>query len=106
MSYANRSCDMTNNGISKLNLIELYASNNSEMTDIYHMSNLKILYAFGNYGDINNNDMLNLKIVYTFWNHCGIINNGIFKLNLVRLGTFSNSKIRRPYKNNTCTEII
>ena len=43
-------CGINDKGISKLNLTELNASDNNKITNVNHMTNLKILYARRNCG--------------------------------------------------------
>jgi hypothetical protein len=69
-----------------LNLIELYADGNSKITNINHMTNLKILSAQSP--------------------SCGIDNNGIKDLNLIKLFTYYNPKMTKnminELKNKGC----
>src|SRR5690606_39536294 len=61
-------------GISKLNLIELYAYNNKKITNVNHMTDLKKLDASDG---------------------CGIDDEGISKLNLIELYATDNDKITK-----------
>ena len=43
-------CGIDQNGIIGLDLVKLDARNNSKITDVSFMKNLKILHAYGNVG--------------------------------------------------------
>jgi hypothetical protein len=65
-------CGIDDNSIKNLNLVELYAYNNSMITNINHMNNLRVLDASGN---------------------CGIDDKNIKDLNLIKLYASRNIKI-------------
>ena len=66
-------CGVDQNGISQLNLIELYANSNKRIYDVNHMKKT-------------------LKILDCSWD-CGIDQNGISELNSIELCTINNKKI-------------
>ena len=70
-------CQFNDESIKYLNLIELNASDNWKITNISHMTNLKILEACG-------------------WSK--IDNKQIFNLNLIRLNSLNNDKITLSLK--------
>jgi len=70
--YAYGDCGIDQQGIEGLNLIGLYASNNSKITNVSHMKSLQILDASYD---------------------CGINQEGIEGLNLIELDANDNSKI-------------
>lgn len=72
-----RYCGINNEGIENLNLKKLFAANNSGITNVNHMSNLKILDAS---------------------QYCGLNNEGIKDLNLIDLIFQNNTKITNRRK--------
>ena len=66
-------CEITDDEIKNLNLVELDASWNSKIKNIGHMTNLQILYAS---------------------NNCGITDDEIKNLNLIELDASDNQKIK------------
>jgi hypothetical protein len=111
--HASYYCGITDQYIKNLNLIELNVEANKNITNINHMSNLKILFAqnskisdlsiqnlnltilnANNNPNITNiNYINNLKELYACGKLCGIGNNGIKNLNLIKLESTNNNKI-------------
>ena len=73
------SSEINDQGIKNLNLITLNARNNSLITNVNHMTNLRNLNASGD--------------------KCGINEQGIKDLYLIELHTFGNKKIQNVYHN-------
>jgi len=71
--YAFGECGINQKGIEGLNLIKLYARNNSKITNVSYMKSLQILDASSSI--------------------CGINQKGIEGLNLIQLYAHGNSKI-------------
>jgi hypothetical protein len=113
LSARGADCGISDKNIKKLNLIELYASDNPKIINVNHMTNLQTLYATGDCG-IDNNSIKNLNLTrlyasnnpkITNVNHmtnliklhvtgdCGINDDGIKNLNLIELYANGNSKI-------------
>ena len=121
--HAIRDCGIDDKGLPE-NLIELYASDNSKITNVSYMNNLKKLHASGSNCGINDKGlpenlieldasynpkitnvsyMKNLKILCALWN-CGIDNKGLPE-NLIKLNASYNPKITNVYeyfKKNKC----
>lgn len=72
--YAWNNCGIGDYGIRDLNLIELYANNNENITKLNHMTNLRILDASG---------------------ECGIDEEGICNLKLIKLFKYGNKNLKK-----------
>lgn len=72
-AHAESTCGIDDDGIKKLNLIELYVSHNYKIKDVSYMTNLRTLIACGN---------------------CGIDKKGINNLKFIELNTYGNKNFK------------